>query len=64
MPEDPVNDAVVGGLAILGMYWARDFNTFFGLMLVHSLLYVPTISVSNWPRPKTKTTPRTRTRSA
>jgi len=38
---------LVGGLAILGMYWARDFNTFFGLMLVHSLLYVPTISVSN-----------------
>jgi nucleoside transporter len=38
---------LVGGLAILGMYWARDFGTFFGLMLVHSLLYVPTISVSN-----------------
>ncbi|NBV44943.1 MAG: MFS transporter [Planctomycetia bacterium] len=37
----------IGGLAILGMYWARDFPTFFGLMLVHSLLYVPTISVSN-----------------
>jgi MFS family permease len=37
----------VGGLAILGMYWAKDFPTFFGLMLVHSLLYVPTISVSN-----------------
>jgi nucleoside transporter len=38
---------LVGGLAILGMYWARDFQTFFGLMLVHSLFYVPTISVSN-----------------
>lgn len=38
---------LVGGLAILGMYWAKDFPTFFGLMLVHSLLYVPTISVSN-----------------
>lgn len=37
----------VGGLAILGMYWAQDFPTFFGLMLVHALLYVPTISVSN-----------------
>ena len=37
----------VGGLAILGMYWARDFRTFFSLMLVHALLYVPTISVSN-----------------
>jgi nucleoside transporter len=38
---------LVGGLAILGMYWAKDFPTFFGLMLVHALLYVPTISVSN-----------------
>lgn len=38
---------LVGGLAILGMYWAKDFPTFFGLMLIHSLLYVPTISVSN-----------------
>ena len=38
---------LIGGLAILGMYWAKDFPTFFGLMLVHSLLYVPTISVSN-----------------
>ncbi|MCB1212443.1 MAG: MFS transporter, partial [Verrucomicrobiales bacterium] len=38
---------LVGGLAILGMYWAKDFSTFFGLMLVHSILYVPTISVSN-----------------
>jgi MFS family permease len=46
----------VGGLAILGMYWAREiaaatglgvFPVFFGLMLVHALLYVPTISVSN-----------------
>jgi nucleoside transporter len=38
---------LIGGLSILGMYWAKDFPTFFGLMLVHSLLYVPTISVSN-----------------
>jgi len=38
---------LVGGLAILGMYWAKDFPTFFGLMLVHALLYVPTISVTN-----------------
>ena len=37
----------IGGLAMLGMYWAKDFPTFFGLMLVHALLYVPTISVSN-----------------
>lgn len=38
---------LVGGLAILGMYWVRDFPTFFALMLVHSLLFVPTISVAN-----------------
>jgi len=38
---------LVGGLAILGMYWAKDFTTFFALMLVHSLFYVPTISVTN-----------------
>lgn len=38
---------LIGGLAILGMYWAKDFPTFFSLMLIHSLLYVPTISVSN-----------------
>ena len=38
---------LVGGLAILGLYWAKDFPTFFGLMLVHALLYVPTISVAN-----------------
>jgi len=38
---------LVGGVAILGMYWAKDFPTFFLLMLVHSLFYVPTISVSN-----------------
>ncbi len=38
---------LVGGLAILSMYWVRDFYTFFALMLIHSLLYVPTISVAN-----------------
>ena len=38
---------LVGGLAMLGMYWAKDFPTFFGLMLLHALCYVPTISVSN-----------------
>ncbi len=38
---------LVGGLAILGMYFVKDFNTFFALMLIHSLLYVPTISVAN-----------------
>jgi len=38
---------LVGGLAIMGMFWVKDFTTFFSLMLIHSLLYVPTISVSN-----------------
>lgn len=38
---------LVGGLAILGMFFVKDFWVFFGLMLVHSLFYVPTISVSN-----------------
>ena len=38
---------LIGGLAILGMYWAKSFPLFFGLMLVHSLFYVPTISVAN-----------------
>lgn len=38
---------LVGGAAILSMYWVKDFPTFFGLMLVHSLFYVPTISVAN-----------------
>jgi len=37
----------VGGLAILAMYWATSFRLFFSLMLVHALLYVPTISVAN-----------------
>lgn len=38
---------LIGGLAILGMYWAKTFPLFFALMLIHSLLYVPTISVAN-----------------
>lgn len=38
---------LVGGLAILGMYWVKSFPLFFTLMLIHSLLYVPTISVAN-----------------
>ena len=38
---------LIGGLSILGMYFVKDFGSFFGLMLVHSLVYVPTISVSN-----------------
>jgi len=38
---------LVGGLSILGLFFVKDFWPFFGLMLVHSLFYVPTISVSN-----------------
>lgn len=38
---------LVGGIAILGMYWVKDFPMFFALMLIHSLFYVPTISVAN-----------------
>jgi nucleoside transporter len=38
---------LVGGLAMLGLWFTRDFGAFFALMLVHSLFYVPTISVTN-----------------
>lgn len=38
---------VIGGLAMLGLYFTKDFGPFFALMLVHSLVYVPTISVAN-----------------
>lgn len=38
---------LVGGIAVGALYWVKDFPTFFALMLVHSLLYVPTISVAN-----------------
>jgi MFS family permease len=38
---------LVGGLAILGCGFTRDFLPFFVLMLVHCLLYVPTISITN-----------------
>jgi len=38
---------LVGGLAMLGLYFVRDFNSFFALMLIHSLFYVPTLSVAN-----------------
>jgi len=38
---------LVGGLAMLGLAFTRQFWPFFGLMLVHCLLYVPTISITN-----------------
>src|SRR5438309_10901650 len=38
---------LVGGLAILALAFTKAFCPFFGLMLVHCLLYVPTISITN-----------------
>jgi nucleoside transporter len=38
---------LIGGLSILGLAWVTDFWSFFALMLVHSLFYVPTISITN-----------------
>lgn len=38
---------LVGGLAILGMFFVKAFWPFFALMLIHSLFYVPTLSVAN-----------------
>ena len=37
----------VGGLALLGLALTKTFWPFFGLMLVHCLFYVPTISITN-----------------
>jgi nucleoside transporter len=38
---------LVGGLAILGCGFAKDFWPFLLLMFVHCLFYVPTISITN-----------------
>ena len=38
---------LIGGLAILALGWVTSFWAFFGLMLIHCLLYVPTLSISN-----------------
>jgi nucleoside transporter len=38
---------LIGGLAMLGLFFTQDFVTFFALMLVHCLLFVPTISITN-----------------
>jgi MFS family permease len=37
----------IGGLAIFGLAFTKEFWPFFALMLVHCLLYVPTISITN-----------------
>jgi nucleoside transporter len=38
---------LIGGLAMIGLFFTRDFTVFFLLMLIHSICYVPTISVAN-----------------
>lgn len=38
---------LVGGLAMFGLFFAKSFVPFFALLLIHSLVYVPTISVGN-----------------
>jgi nucleoside transporter len=38
---------LIGGLSILGLAFTTSFATFFTLMLIHCLLYVPTISITN-----------------
>jgi len=38
---------LVGGLAILGCGFVKDFWPFFWLMFIHCVLYVPTISITN-----------------
>ena len=37
----------VGGLAMVGLAFTRDFWTFFALMMLHCLFYVPTLSIVN-----------------
>lgn len=37
----------IAGLAMIGLAFAKSFWPFFGLMLVHCLLYVPTLSITN-----------------
>ena len=38
---------LVGGLAMLGLIYPKNFWPFFGLMLLHCFFYVPTLSVTN-----------------
>jgi nucleoside transporter len=38
---------LIGGISILLLAFVKDFWSFFALMLVHCLLYVPTISITN-----------------
>src|SRR3954468_12808098 len=38
---------LIGGVAVLGLAFTREFWPFFILMSIHCLLYVPTISITN-----------------
>src|SRR5580692_649888 len=38
---------LVGGLAMIGLAFTKEFWPFFALMFVHCLFYVPTISITN-----------------
>lgn len=38
---------LVGGLAMLGLAFTKDFWPFFSLMFLHCLFYVPTMSITN-----------------
>ena len=38
---------LVAGLAMIGLAFTRGFWPFFGLMLLHCLFYVPTLSITN-----------------
>jgi nucleoside transporter len=38
---------LIGGLAMMGLAFTKSFWPFFALMMIHCLLYVPTISITN-----------------
>jgi nucleoside transporter len=38
---------LVSGVALLGLTFAKDFWPFFGLMMLYSFFYVPTLSITN-----------------
>ncbi len=38
---------LIGGLALIGAAYFKEFNAFFGCFLLYGLFYVPTISVTN-----------------
>jgi len=38
---------LIAGAAMIALFWTQSFWPFFGFMLVHCLLYVPTLSITN-----------------